>query len=103
MLRSGETSFEYERPEQPHPKLGAFIGRLEAMLEGGLTIGSTASFASLALCKRPSFPLRPIRRIAIGRSKTPRMAAVLTHSLYEHLAAFTLLGGELRDGLDQLG
>ena len=33
VLRSGETSFEYERSEQPHPKLGAFIGRLEAMLE----------------------------------------------------------------------
>ena len=33
VLRSGETSFEYERTEQPHPKLGAFIGRLEAMLE----------------------------------------------------------------------
>ena len=33
VLRSGETSFEYERSEQPHPRLGAFIGRLEGMLE----------------------------------------------------------------------
>jgi len=32
ILRSGETSFTYERGAQPHPKLGAFIGRLEAML-----------------------------------------------------------------------
>ena len=33
VLRSGETAFEYERAEQPHPKLGAFIPQLEAMLE----------------------------------------------------------------------
>jgi len=32
VLRSGETSFDYERSEQPHRKLGLFIGRLEAML-----------------------------------------------------------------------
>lgn len=31
-LRSGETSFDYERSEQPHRKLGLFIERLEAML-----------------------------------------------------------------------
>ncbi len=33
VLRSGETSFGYEREEQPRPKLGAFVQRLEAMLE----------------------------------------------------------------------
>lgn len=33
VLRSGETSFEYERSDQPHPRLGPFIERLEAMLE----------------------------------------------------------------------
>ncbi|HWT51222.1 MAG TPA: IS21 family transposase, partial [Caulobacter sp.] len=33
VLRSGETSLEYERREQPHPKLGTFIERLEGMLE----------------------------------------------------------------------
>ena len=33
VLRSGETSLEYERREQPHPKLGPFIERLEGMLE----------------------------------------------------------------------
>jgi len=33
ILRSGETAFGYERPSQPRPKLGAFIDRLEAMLE----------------------------------------------------------------------
>ena len=32
VLRSGETSFDYERSEQPHRKLGLFIERLEAML-----------------------------------------------------------------------
>jgi transposase len=33
ILRSGETAFSYERPVQPLPKLGAFVERLEAMLE----------------------------------------------------------------------
>jgi transposase len=33
VLRSEETAFEYERAEQPHPKLGAFIPQLEVMLE----------------------------------------------------------------------
>jgi transposase len=33
VLRSGETSLEYERREQPHPKLGTFIERLGGMLE----------------------------------------------------------------------
>ena len=32
VLRSGATSFDYERSEQPHRKLGLFIKRLEAML-----------------------------------------------------------------------
>jgi len=32
VLRSGETSFDYARAAQPHPKLGLFIGQLEAML-----------------------------------------------------------------------
>jgi len=33
ILRSGDTALEYERREQPHPKLGPFIARLEALLE----------------------------------------------------------------------
>ena len=33
ILRCGETAFSYERPTQPLPKLGAFVERLEAMLE----------------------------------------------------------------------
>jgi hypothetical protein len=33
ILRSGDTTFQYERPETPMPKLGAFLERLEAMLE----------------------------------------------------------------------
>jgi len=32
ILRSGETEFVYERPDQPLPKLGPFVERLEAML-----------------------------------------------------------------------
>ena len=32
VIRSGATEFTYERGEQPHPKLGRFIGRLEALL-----------------------------------------------------------------------
>ena len=33
VLRSGATAFAYERAAQPLPKLGPFIGRLDAMLE----------------------------------------------------------------------
>ncbi len=33
ILRCGKTAFSYERPMQPLPKLGAFVERLEAMLE----------------------------------------------------------------------
>ena len=32
-IRSGGTSFEYERSNQPRPKLGPFIKRLEGYLE----------------------------------------------------------------------
>ena len=39
VLRSGETAFEYERTEQPRPKLGAYIERLEAMLETNAAAG----------------------------------------------------------------
>jgi AraC-like DNA-binding protein len=33
ILRFGDTSFRYERPETPMPKLDAFVAWLEAMLE----------------------------------------------------------------------
>ncbi len=33
VIRSGQTSFVYERQEQPRPKLGTFIDRLEGLLE----------------------------------------------------------------------
>ena len=33
ILRCGETAFSYDRPVQPLPKLGAFVERLEAVLE----------------------------------------------------------------------
>ena len=33
VLRSGQTSFAYEREEQPRPRLGSFVQRLETMLE----------------------------------------------------------------------
>src|ERR1044071_2092912 len=36
VLRSGETSFEYEREVQPRPKLGRWTQELEAMLAGNL-------------------------------------------------------------------
>ncbi len=34
VLRSGETSFEYERTVQPRPKLGRWTAELDAFLEG---------------------------------------------------------------------
>src|SRR5215471_13678787 len=34
VLRSGETSFEYERKIQPRPKLGRWTGALDELLEG---------------------------------------------------------------------
>ena len=34
ILRSGETSFEYEREVQPRPKLGRWTEELEALLAG---------------------------------------------------------------------
>src|SRR5215470_11216620 len=34
VLRSGETSFEYERKVQPRPKLGRWTGALDELLEG---------------------------------------------------------------------
>ena len=37
VLRSGQTSFVYEREEQPRPRLGSFVQRLEAMLEANAT------------------------------------------------------------------
>src|SRR5579883_952974 len=36
VLRSGETSFEYERTVQPRPKLGRWTAELEAFLEGNV-------------------------------------------------------------------
>ena len=33
VLRSGQTSFVYEREEQPRPRLGSFVQRLETLLE----------------------------------------------------------------------
>ena len=34
VLRSGETSFEYERAVQPRPKLGRWTAELDELLEG---------------------------------------------------------------------
>src|SRR5262245_61259860 len=34
VLRSGETSFEYERTVQPRPKLGRWTAELDELLEG---------------------------------------------------------------------
>ena len=37
ILRSGDTTFQYERAETPMPKLGAFVERLEVMLKANET------------------------------------------------------------------
>jgi len=37
VLRSGETSFEYEREVQPRPKLGQWTDELDALLAGNAT------------------------------------------------------------------
>lgn len=37
VLRSGETSFEYEREVQPRPKLGQWTAELDALLAGNAT------------------------------------------------------------------
>jgi predicted transcriptional regulator len=37
VLRSGETSFEYEREVQPRPKLGRWTDELDALLAGNAT------------------------------------------------------------------
>ena len=34
VLRSGETSFEYQRDNQPRPKLGRWTAELDALLTG---------------------------------------------------------------------
>jgi AraC-like DNA-binding protein len=55
VLRSGETSLEYERREQPHPKLGTFIERLEGMLEANAS-GPRKDPADPDADRRPSEP-----------------------------------------------
>src|SRR5271163_2028449 len=37
VLRSGETSFEYDREVQPRPKLGRWTAELDELLEGNTT------------------------------------------------------------------
>ena len=37
VLRSGETSFEYEREVQPRPKLGRWTAELDELLAGNVT------------------------------------------------------------------
>src|ERR1700724_3953618 len=37
VLRSGETSFDYERDVQPRPKLGRWTSELDELLEGNTT------------------------------------------------------------------
>ena len=37
VLRSGETSFDYERDVQPRPKLGRWTTELDELLEGNTT------------------------------------------------------------------
>ena len=42
VLRSGETSFEYERTVQPRPKLGRWTAELDELLDGNGQAGSRA-------------------------------------------------------------
>ena len=41
VLRSGETSFEYERTVQPRPKLGRWTAELDELLDGNAAIASS--------------------------------------------------------------
>ena len=42
VLRSGETSFEYERAIQPRPKLGRWTAELDELLKGNAAKPSTS-------------------------------------------------------------
>ncbi len=46
VLRSGETSFEYERSVQPRPKLGRWAADLEDLLAGNATKPAPIATAS---------------------------------------------------------
>lgn len=67
VLRSGETSFEYERTEQPRPKLGAFTERLEAMLETNAFVARKGP-ADADADRRPVGPRGLRRRLRCGPS-----------------------------------
>jgi hypothetical protein len=50
VLRSGETSFEYDREVQPRPKLGRWTADLDELLTGNLLVKASG----LGLLSRPS-------------------------------------------------
>jgi hypothetical protein len=45
VLRSGATEFTYKRSVQPRPKLGAWIGELDRLLEANAARGSRKRLA----------------------------------------------------------
>ena len=73
VLRSGQTSFVYEREEQPRPRLGSFVQRLETLLEANASTtcsGARATTAPMTRlgatpasgCRRSVGSPRPARR-----------------------------------------
>src|ERR1700680_3217616 len=49
VLRSGETSFEYERVVQPRPKLGRWAAELDGLLAGNAAKAARAELTLLRL------------------------------------------------------
>jgi predicted transcriptional regulator len=64
VLRSGETSFEYERVVQPRPKLGRWAAELDGLLAGN---AAKAAREQLTLTRRTEIPAR---YISISASST---------------------------------
>ncbi len=51
VLRSGETSFEYERRVQPRPKLGRWTAELDAFLEGNAGKSAREQLTLIRICE----------------------------------------------------
>src|ERR1700691_76368 len=64
VLRSGETSFEYERDVQPRPKLGHWTAELDELLEGNTTKPFREQLTLIRAgdgVRRPRPGLRPVQ------------------------------------------
>ena len=51
VLRSGETSFEYERNVQPRPKLGRWTAELDELLEGNAAKPAREQLTLIRICE----------------------------------------------------